>query len=529
MRLRLALLRGALRSGPGSTGRRVGLAVGAVLGAFLAVAASTGLAASAGHGRQPEDLAVLLFTGLLVGWVVLPVLTFAGDDLLDPGKLALLPLSRRQLLVVMGVGALVGVAPVATTVAALGLLPATGHGPASYAVALASVVLLLALCVSASRATAAALSGLLRSRRGRDLGVALAALVGISVQLVNPLVQVVVRRGGADQEVLQGLAQPLRWTPPGLLATAPGRSLPLALASLLAVAAVVGVLLVLWERSVRRSLERPDASGPRRRRSTALAPRLLPLPPGRVGAVAAKDLRYLGREPRRTVAMVFSVLVPLLAVLGPGLVSTGGLAPGFVFAVVGLGLFAGLSGANRFGLDGTATWLLLSSATDARDARRDLLGGDLATAVVSVPAALLLAVVLAGLTGGWQHVAPALGLALGLLGIVLGLADLLAVTAAYPVPESQSAFGGGGGSAGQGCAAGLLTVGAMLAAVLLALPMLGLLLPALLSGQGTAWGLALLALGPAYGLAVGAALRRAAARRWAQRAPEVLHVLAAAG
>ena len=41
---------------------------------------------------------------------------------------------------------------------------------------------------------------------------------------------------------------------------------------------------------------------------------------------------------------------------------------GLAFAVCGVGLLCGLTGVNRFGLDGTATWLLLSSATDHRDA-----------------------------------------------------------------------------------------------------------------------------------------------------------------
>jgi len=146
--LRLALLRGSLRSGPGANARRAGLAIGALFGGGLALFAFAALTGARGHGPLPEDLSIVLFT-------VLPILTFASDDLLDPARLALLPLTRPQLLTVMGVGALIGVAPMATTIAALGLLPATGSGPTSYVVALVAVVLLLALCVSASRATAA--------------------------------------------------------------------------------------------------------------------------------------------------------------------------------------------------------------------------------------------------------------------------------------------------------------------------------------------------------------------------------------
>jgi len=523
--LRLALLRGSLRSGPGANARRAGLIIGAVFGAVTAAAAFTGLSVSRGHGALPGDLSVVLFAALLAGWVVLPILTFGSDDLLDPARLALLPLSGTQLLTVMGVGALVGVAPTATVVAALGLLPATGVGPASYVIALVAVVLLLALCVSASRATAAALSGLLRSRRGRDLGVALTALVGLSFQLINPLLQLAASRGDAGKNTFHGLAGPLRWTPPGLLATAPGRSLPAAIGSLLLVAAVVVALLLVWERCVRRSLERAEMTRTRRRRSTALSPRGVPMPAGRVGAIMAKDLRYLAREPRRLVTTVMGVLLPLAIAVGPLALSGGRPSRGLVFVVCGIAVLSGMSGANRFGMDGSATWLLVSSATDRRDGRRDLLGGDLAVAAVTTPILLLVAGVLAAVTGGWDYVPPALGCALALLGVGVAVAGIVAVAAPYPVPPSQNAFSSGG--AGQGCTAAGMTVLALLAEVVLCLPLLGLLLPALLI-PSVPFGVALLVIGPAYGIALGAVLRRTAARRWAGRAPEVLQLLAAA-
>ena len=526
VQLRWALLRGALRGGPGATARRIGLVIGALVGGSAAVLTFIVLTAARGHGRLPQDLAVLLFTALLAGWVVLPILTFGSDDLLDPARLALLPLTGSEFLVVMGVGALVGVAPLATLVAALGLLPATAGGPASGLVALLSVLLLLFLCVSASRACASALSGLLRSRRGRDLGVALTAVIALSFQLVNPLIQVALRRGGVGEDALTGLAGPLRWTPPGLLATAPSRPLPAALGSLLIVLAVIVLLLFLWQRSVRRSLERAEVSGARRRRSTTLAPPGVPVPAGRAGAVMAKDLRYLIREPKRLVTAVTGALLPVLAVvLGP-VALTGSRPPGgLVFAAAGIGVLSGLSGANRFGLDGTATWVLISSSTDPRDPGRDLIGGDLAAATVTVPTVLIISGLLAVVTGGWEYLPPTIGLALALYGVGLGMSGLLSVNAPYAVPPTQNAFGGGG--AGQGCTAGLLTMGAMLAEVAICLPLLALLVPGLLTGSPW-WGLALLLVGPGYGWAIGMALRRLAARRWARRAPEILQILSAA-
>ena len=68
----------------------------------------------------------------------------------------------------------------------------------------------------------------------------------------------------------------------------------------------------------------------------------------------------------------------------------------------------------------------------------------------------------------------------------------------------------------------MVTIGVLLASTALCLPLLGLLVPAL---SRPWWGVALLLLGPAYGLVVGAVIRGLAARRWALRAPEVLQLL----
>jgi ABC-2 type transport system permease protein len=193
-----------------------------------------------------------------------------------------------------------------------------------------------------------------------------------------------------------------------------------------------------------------------------------------------------------------------------------------VFAAAGIALIGSLSGGNRFGLDGTATWVLISSSTDARDPRRDLAGGDLAATAFAVPVLLVLAGVLAAISDGWRYLPPTLGLGLALYGIGLGLSDLLAVYAPFAVPPSQNAFGGGG--AGQGCTAGLLTIGAMLAEGLICLPLIALLVVDL--GTDTpVLGWVLLVAGPGYGWLVGAAFRRAAAARWATHGPEILQVI----
>ena len=101
--LRLALLRGAVH-GPNGTARLVGQVVGGVLGLGAVGAAWVGMVFARGHATLPVDLATLLYGVLLGGWTGLPGLTFAADELLDPARLSLLPLTGRQLVTVMGVG-----------------------------------------------------------------------------------------------------------------------------------------------------------------------------------------------------------------------------------------------------------------------------------------------------------------------------------------------------------------------------------------------------------------------------------------
>jgi ABC-2 type transport system permease protein len=397
-------------------------------------------------------------------------------------------------------------------------------------VALTACVLEVVFCVVLSRVVAAALSGLLRSRRGRDLGVALSAVVALSFQLLNPVLQHLTpgMTDGSGSSAVHAFAAPMQLTPPGLLASAPllvqqGHT-ALAIGRLTLVALVIGAGLLLWERLVARSLVRVDATGHGRRRETPLAPRLVAglLPVGRAGAVAAKDLRYLTRDPRRAIGQLVGALFPALAiVLGPAY-GAGTTPPRWpVFAVCLVAVLSAMQGANRFGVDGTAVWMLLSTWTSPKDARRDLLGGDVAALLVTVPLVLLVGAGTAALVDGWPYLPTALGLAGALMLVTSAGSGLIAVRAPFAVPDNpRNAFSSG--AAGQGCAAGLVTMLLLVAAPLLCAPLL-LLLPKALDDP--TWAVALLLAGPAYGAAVAVVVRRLAADQWSRRAPEVLQTL----
>lgn len=527
--LRLALIRNSLRGGPGSSARQTAFGLSIVGGCGLAILSLLLLGVTRGRDPLSGDAATVLYAVLLAGWLILPVMTFAGDDLLDPGRLALLPLSRRDRMTVLAVAGVVGIASAATLLAALGLVIGAAYDSGlSYAVAVMAAALEVTLCVVASRTVATALSGLLRSRRGRDIGVVVTMLVALSAQLINPLMQRLVGPHVSGATGLHQLARAIGWTPPALLAQAPGLARDgrptAALGSLVAVTGLIGALLIVWERLVSRALETVDASGGRHRRRTARGPVVLTrrrAPTGRTGAIAGKDLRYLMRDPRRLIGLLMGALVPaLVIVLGPA-GSGRGIADWSVFVVCLLGLFGGLAGANRFGQDGTATWLLLATQGDRRDPRRDLLGGDLASVIVLVPLLVLAGLVVAWLGAGDRYLPAAVGYGVGLLFIAVAASGVPAVFAAFTVPDNpRNAFAGAG--VGQGCLSGLVSLACLGGSALLSLPLLVVLLPALHS-PGPGW--LLLAVGPLYGLAVGHVIREITARHWRRRGPEILQLL----
>jgi ABC-2 type transport system permease protein len=529
LRLRLALMRNSLRPGPGGTGRQTAFGLSIVGGAGLAVLGLLLLGVTRGRDQLSADAATLLFVVLVAGWAVLPIITFAGDDLLDPAKVALLPLTRRDRMTLFAVAGVVTVPAAATLLASFGLVLGASFGSGwSYVVGVTAAVLELALCVVVSRTLAAALSGLLRSRRGRDVGVAITMLIALSMQLINPIMQRLVGPQVSGTTALHELTRTMSWTPPALLAHAPALArdgrLGAALGSLVLVASCVAALLVLWERLVGRALERVDASGGGRRRRAGAGrsdSARRGTPAGRVAAIATKDLRYLVRDPRRLIGMLMGMLMPaLVIVLGP-YGSGRGLSDWAVFVVCLVAVFGGLTGANRFGQDGTSTWLLLATQVDRHDPRRDLLGGDVATVIVLTPVIVTVGLVVAGLGAGDRYLPAAIGSGVALLLIGVAASAIPAVFAPFAVPENpRNAFGGG--AAGQGCFAGMVSLGCMAGCVVLALPLLTVLVPAL---HSPGWGWAMLIVGPAYGLAVGYAIREYMSRRWQERGPEILQLL----
>jgi ABC-2 type transport system permease protein len=500
-RLKLTLLRNGLHVGGWQ--QVVGLVVSVLFALPLAAGGFLALAAlRAASAEVAETVAVLAFVFLFLAWAVLPLLTFAADSSLDPARLVLLPLRPRQLAVGLFVASCIGVAPLATLAALAGAV--IGFAPAGpgLVVVVVAVLLEFALCVLVARALTTALSRWLRSRRVRDLAIVVASLGALALNLTFQLVVRVAHPARiADLGWLRSLAGTLGWLPPGLAARAMAEAktggLGVAVLELLGAAVTVLLLVWWWYASLQRVLTTVEAAGRPQRVSGAevgLFPRALRrlLPLDQRGAMAAKDLRYFARHPRLRVlwvtAALFSIVLPAFLLL-----TRNGPREG-----AALGALAGLymlnsSALNQFGPDGPAYWTNVASA---RDPRGDLVGKNLAFALPGFALVSVVATLLAAVGGGWVYLPVTLCLAVGALGVLLGVADFVSVRFPFPVSTVSSNLWASPG-AGAGCLVGLVQLLALMVEGAVLAPL------AILAAVGIAWwrpALALVCLvAPPYG------------------------------
>jgi ABC-2 type transport system permease protein len=503
LRLRLRLLRNTLKLG---SQQAISFVLGAISGTIMSLVIASIYMASA---TEPVwgDTVVLGFAALWLGWLVLPAVGFSSDDTLDPRRFALFPLSPRELLPGLLLGALAGIGPIASLIAVGGAVAGAGLAGGSPGVvtlaALAAVGAVIA-SVAWSRALLAMASDLLNSRRGKDL-TALASLVTLGAIVVGPQL---LGRGGPSLGAgsLSTAAGIASWTPGGLAGAALRAAVDGDLAGsalrLAGLAGTIAAALALWGLAMRRQQRVSPVQASGGGHGTSLYPRTLRwLPRNRLTAVAVRYLRTLVRDVRvRSQALSTTFVIIPLFVISAGAIP-GPTAPLYAtYLVIPFGMLA----ANQLGHDGPALWF---HELAGQDTRSDLLGRDLALATLALPLAVLGVVGLAAAFDAWETVPAAILLSLAVLLALLGVSNAAATIAPYPIPEDPSNIFGGGGS-GMGFLQGITALAVLLVHAVLILPVLlpTLLLDAagsrlLAAGLGVGYGVALLAGGTALGVA----------------------------
>jgi ABC-2 type transport system permease protein len=315
------------------------------------------------------------------------------------------------------------------------------------------------------------------------------------------------------------LAGLLGWTPLGLAWAAPADAAAGApgsgLLRLLLAVLVLGALLALWDRLLRRALENPrsvSARGGGRRAGTGWFARLPGTP---TGAVAARSATYWRRDPRYLLSVGMMPLLPLVL-----LVPAAGGSDAWLLGMAPLmGYLLGWGMHNDLAYDGTPFWLHVSTGVAGRADRVGRLVPTAALGLVLVPG---YAVLSSALTGRWQMLPADLGAGLGLLLAGFGIASVVSVLTPYPVPASgDSPFATPPGATGVSL---LVQLVSGVAATVLSAPALALWLAALGGSRWLGWACLLVAL--ALGAACVLVGVQQGARIYERRAPDLLSDLA---
>ncbi|HJS72109.1 MAG TPA: hypothetical protein VJ858_05205 [Acidimicrobiia bacterium] len=437
------------------TQRRFGFPIATLLLGWAGWYLATGYLQAAAD-LDAEALANFACWGALLffaGWVTLPVIIFPLDENLDPQQLAVLPISHRDMIV--GLAAASFVAP-ATVVPLMVLGANAAVLRQGWWMILPASIVFLALLAVGSQLFSAAVSAILRTRRGRDIATFFILGLAATSFFVYRSISTTIAQEGLSQAVLSNpIVDWAALIPPvaaqrAVIEAATGDVFS-ALGFLLAATVGLLVLATVWRRLLGWMLTTPqEGSRPAARaRRSGFTSGLW----GVVPTLARKELRFYVRDPRQRLVWTGTVIFVGLAVAGTIMGTTGFFdirdnewAP---LAAPVLVLFVGLPIAlNLFGWERNAASYLFVLPPKPRQL---LLGKNLAVAIALAIETALLAVLLSWFTGFWEWTWLVAPLAVSAIGCQLAVGNFVSVLTPLRLPrEGTDVFAQ---STEQGCLA----------------------------------------------------------------------------
>ncbi len=486
-----------------------------LLGTLYAVGNAVGLASVRFSGDVgAERTLVLLAASMASGWIFGPILIGGVDETVDPTRLALLPLRRRELFAVQLAGALSGVGPLAVATGLLVGIPlGFGTSPLAAGFGAAAAVVLVLMVAGLARSAAAALAIAQRSRIGRDLAVLAAALTAGALFVVAQLAT------SFSGERAAALVDALQWAPfgwPTRIAVA-GRAGDHTDALLwLAVSAAGAVVaLALWARLSQFLLtngERVVRTG-RRGRGAALngAETIF-------GAAVSRQWIYLRRSPNTRVALMFGlafgVAFPVLQIFQYG--ADGSSLAAFSVLLAMLANVGATS--NLLGFDAGSLWI---DALCGGPGRAHMAARSIAVLPNLLLPTWLSAVVVGVWTGQWRAIAVIALLAIPVALLVLAQGLVTSLLAPWPLPDGDNPFGNRQAAEGRGGRLAAIALSGLACSLLAATPML----IAAAIGLDTGWIWLVPAVGLVWAVAVGWLVLRWVERHLADHAIELVERL----
>lgn len=520
-----------------------------------------------GYLRLPHPLAVqLLFvvlTGVYLVWVALPLLQYTLNEGLDVTRLQIYPVTRAELMVSLVLATVFDIGTLGILLLFVPIVIGWSATPLALVFTLIALALAYIHTIGLSQLVMAALMGMLRSRRYRDLSIIIFAIIGGACSAFGQFAGRLIP--GADPNALMQVRVDtyLQYTPPGMAA----RAISLATAGdyttallwLAGLAALVPVLLWLWAIILERGITSAETAGSapsrRERRQTAAAharvsalngaqnSHAAPSAPGAATAapgagtaqrgwrgplspaaraIAVKDARYLWRDPQLKAALLSSLWLLILVLLPYG----GGRETGFFDLQPYRVLFASVPtlvvtlnlSLNALGLERSGLQMLYLFPVRPRDV---FWGKNLTAGLITFGAQIVLAVGLAFVTHGWEYIPLALAGGLAAIFVLLACGNVTSVLLPFRVRELR--MGRNSLSSENGALRALLSMVTLAVTTALLLPVAAAIAVPLILNQWS-WFLWLMPAAIGYGILLHQVATRMVAPLMLTRVTQILNV-----
>ncbi|MEH7457859.1 hypothetical protein V7183_11625 [Bacillus sp. JJ1127] len=423
VRMKLAILRHSMNGG-----RAVLLIMGGLFGLLLAIGTVLLFAFYPTNPTVSKDILYIVFAVWTIGWIMGPMLT-GGDGLLRPEYFMLLPLNSYKLARALLVVAFIGLGPLISLVAFMGLLwYAVRLNLGAIIVAVPAIILQLVFVVLLSKVVISIMGETMKSRIGMEIG---AMLIGFIIAFLNvgwyalPAINWITTKNSTVLYIF-----PSSWA---ILAVdqASQSNWLLASVSLIVLTILCGLLLYIWAKLLTRSTTTnfTKIKGWTTAKNHRNVLRILP--ETKIGAIMTKELQCWIRDPQRGrflrmglwTGLFYGFLVTIAGI--PGLMPWAG-----VIMIVFTSMFA----CNLYGFDGSALWLTLVTPGVERI---DVRGRQGAWLLVVGPVAIVATVIFttsSGLTWVYPWVSALIP---ALLGGAAGLIVLFSVFNLIPITDPQ--------------------------------------------------------------------------------------------
>lgn len=450
--------------------------------AFLAFAIGGLIALGMLSWRYTPQVLSVLVTLTVTGWLIFPLLITGADNSLEPRQLRLWVVPSRKLAAGLIVAAGAGAPGIITALVLLAtVITWLLHGSVAAApFALVNMVLAWLTAVIGSRwlVTAAALS---YRRRSRELATSLGILLIIGLaQIPNLIFSLHLDSSLTGWLTLARYSQylPTAWAGAAPAQAASGNYL---LASAFTVSSVllVGGLYWLWQRALNKAMTanvttNDKGAGKNSELSKVFAAQesFAKFMPSPAATVCARSLRYLVRDFRLLLSFVTCIfMIVLFMVVFIGQAQRSGSVIMVYFASLMISIVMGLSVADDLATDSTAIHTSLLSGISGLHER---LGRLMATVIWQLPLVVVVSLIAPLLADQAKHLPVLLGLNLAVWGVVVGVAQVLAVVFPYQTNPPEASPFSAKGSGVDALLASLAQMGSMLASMLLVTPTIAL-------------------------------------------------------